>query len=897
MQKWLQSTLIACFLVLVSPLSTFGQGEVILDLEPETAAEEIDYLGLWNEYITEVKEVDSQLPGTNVEEDFRDFIREKHPDYSDSGVAAKESLVRWGVRINRVYAYAKEKLLKFLADEDLPLNLDDSQIEMGTAEVYVESSGDNPVIIQDFKKIISYASEDERAAAVAKKERDRGEADDSYRKREEFKQALINRDWKKIFSYGLFEDLPEKSVKGIGDWAGNDKLRARIYTAQTAVGDSKTVSGALIIRLSQGKFLLSEAYENFPNLKLDFSKSENLAAFSPNWPLPVRFNLDLNNSLVGYVGDVIVPFTAEVKDANQPLALKISLEGAVCGDNECHNRKLAPQLTLKSGQSEPSKVASWLKMIAPYAPAEQVDHLKIDRVVAENAAVGNELPILRIEFTAKENPVNFDVFVASPDNIRFARPLIRIDGSKVIARFRTLDSNVDLSGKSFTVSARLRPELSVRQTVTAETASVFDFESRSLSLGLIWLGFLGGFLLNLMPCVFPVLSLKIMSFRQVEGLDKLGIRRGFLYNLLGILVSFVLITAALVGLKLMGRAVGWGMQFQNVYFLTFIIFVVGAFLAHVWGFFTFQTPHLVEKVLAAQNCQGRWLHFLTGLFLVLLSTPCTAPYLGTALGFALAGNVTDIIIIMASVALGLSSPYLLIALFPSLVKNMPVAGKWTERVSLLMAVMLVLTLIWLLSILYAQTSGALTVHFVLFIAVFWFILWFRRLLMEIVNQQQENEELLQRVRRFFNVIISLLVLIVVIGAMLDAGYYYRHRRRYVETTAMSKMVSPETVNSYLQEGKIVLVRIGADWCLTCVYNDVAVFKTPTIDEFLEANNVKRIDVDWTRYNPEVLDFMEQYGRRGLPFYIVFSPRIPDGIVLPEIISDRDFRELIENLRY
>lgn len=898
MQTWLQSTLIAVFLILANPLSTRAQGEVVMDLQPDPVTNEVDYYGLWEEYKAEVQELDQKLPGSLVEEDFKDLIRDRHPGYSDSAVNTKEGLLRWGVRAKRIYGYAKEKVQKFLTDEDLPLNLDDSQYATGSAETYIESPDGAPVVVQDFKKIVSYAdSETDQAASFAKSERDRGEADEALRRREEFKQALINRDWKKIFSYGLFDETPDQPLKGIGKWAGNDKIRARFYMAQTAVGDSKTVSGALYLRISRGMFLLSGAYQEFPNLRLDLSKSENLAAFEANWPLPVRFNLNLEDSLVGYVGDVIVPFTAEVEDANRPLVLKASLEAGVCGNNTCDMRKLAPKLILESGAAEPSKVASWLNMLEEYVPAPQLKGLKIDRVVAENAAGGSEPPILRIEFTAKENPVNFDVFVSSPDNLQFARPLIRIDGSKVVARFRAKDPSAVLEGKSFTVAARLRPELSVRQTVVAGAAPLFDLESRRLSLGLVWLGFLGGFLLNLMPCVFPVLSLKMMSFRQMGGLDTAGIRRGFLYNLLGILASFAVMTAALIGLKLLGRAIGWGMQFQNVYFLTFIIFVVAAFLAHVWGFFTFHAPAAVEKAVAAQTGGGRLQHFLTGLFLVLLSTPCTAPYLGTALGFALAGSVTDIVIIMTAVGLGLSAPYLLIALFPALIRSIPSGGRWTERVNLLMASMLVLTLVWLLSILYAQTSGALTFHFILFIAVFWFILWFRRLLMEIVDQQQESAELLIRVRRFFNVIISVLVAVIFTAALFDAGYYYKVRRHHVETSAISKMVSPETIRDYLREGKIVLVRIGADWCLTCVYNDLALFDTPTINEFLEVNNVKRIDVDWTHYNPEVLNFMEQYGRRGLPFYIVFSPRIPDGIVLPEIISDRDFRELIENLRY
>lgn len=287
---------------------------------------------------------------------------------------------------------------------------------------------------------------------------------------------------------------------------------------------------------------------------------------------------------------------------------------------------------------------------------------------------------------------------------------------------------------------------------------------------------------------------------------------------------------------------------------------------------------------------------MTGLFLVLLSTPCTAPYLGTALGFALAGTPLDIALMMIAVALGLSLPYLLFVLFPGLAYYMPSPGPWMRRVNALMSIMLLLTLVWLLSILSAQTSAGVMSRFILWLTAFFIVLWFRRMLLQAVERQPETPEVLSKVRRIFNVAAAVLIGVLITAAAVDAGYGY-YRSRGAETSALQKMISIQEVRENVNAGRIVLVRVGADWCLTCKLNDLNVFDTPQTIALLDAYNVVVLDVDWTNYNRDVLAFMEKFGRRGLPFYVVFAPRIPDGMVLPELISDKDFTALIENLAY
>lgn len=887
MKNILKLAVFAVFMTFPQLSYAVENAQVVLDLKPETE-EKAPAVGLLlDEYLAEVADFDAKYPGEQVEEDFKDDIRELHPEYGDSGINTKETLIRLGVRTKRIYNFLLEKVKSFIATSDIPLILPESAYESGDEETYIES--DAPVVIQDFKKIIAYSrSERDRRAYQDKQRREQGGLRQSERD-EELKKAFLQGDWKKVFSYGLFDGREIEDRRGIGVWDTQGKLFARLLASQKTLADGY-VEGALQLALPRGYLILAEGFEQYAGLSLNFNSSGVL----PEFPLPRRYNFN-KKSLIAYTGSVVIPFRLKV-DAAQPLMLQAELKAVVCGENKCFSEVVTPVLELRPGAAEESTVASFLRMNAKLMPQEQHEELEIRHLVVEKSVRSEDADVLRAELRAKSTPADFDIFIRSAAGIKFAPPLISINGRDIVARFKAVEPGTDLLGQEFEVSARLTGDVAVRKLLKAEDASLFDLQGNRLSVGLLWLGFVGGFLLNLMPCVFPVLSLKLLSFTRFGRMKTSEVRRSFGLNLLGIYCSFALLALGLITLKLLGAAVGWGMQFQNVYFLTFMIFVIAAFCAHVWGLVSFRTPHFVDAVLEDKGRKGDLLHFLTGLFLVLLSTPCTAPYLGTALGFALAGTPLDIALMMIAVALGLSLPYLLFVLFPGLAYYMPSPGPWMRRVNALMSIMLLLTLVWLLSILSAQTSAGVMSRFILWLTAFFIVLWFRRMLLQAVERQPETPEVLSKVRRIFNVAAAVLIGVLITAAAVDAGYGY-YRSRGAETSALQKMISLQEVRENVNAGRIVLVRVGADWCLTCKLNDLNVFDTPQTIALLDAYNVVVLDVDWTNYNRDVLAFMEKFGRRGLPFYVVFAPRVPDGMVLPELISDKDFTALIENLAY
>ncbi len=867
-------------------------GRVILDLkEDEVPGEKLNYRHL-QEYMEDVKTYDAAYPGEKIEEDFIDELRLRYPDDTFKGAAFREQLIRYGVRGMRIYKSLKSEFQKFMLENDIPLWVADEDYEDGSMPAYRPT--DKPLVIQDFKKVIAYSPKD-RKAAQAKEAELAGEETYTEKVRA-IKQAVLKGDWKTVFSYGLFDGKPVEDMRGIGAWGGKaGQLRARLVSAVKDTGNNKEIRGALQLFIPAEKFLLSKDFQDYKAIKTDFSESDNVSRLTLNWPLPRRLYLNENQALSGYIGTVFVPFTVEMQESEKPLVLKLKVSGSLCGLADCQSEELAADLELAAGGSaEKSKMASFLELADHQMPQETHPDLQLLHLVAEKMPEGGQ--VLRLEAEVSDTPASFNAFIEGAEQNEFAAPLVRIDGSKVIVRFRALDKNADYIGRQITVAAGSAADVSVRRTMRVEEASPFDTESGSLNLSLLWFAVLGGFLLNFMPCVFPVLSLKIMSFSNFGNKSVARIRSEFLFNILGIGSSFLVMIAALISLKILGRAVGWGMQFQNIYFLTVMIFVISAFLAHIWNILALRPVSALEKITEAGRGRKHLFDFLSGAFLVLLSIPCTAPYLGTVLGFALAGSAWDIAVLVGLTGLGLALPYILIAAVPELAASFPHPGRWMRIISWLNGSLLLLALLWLLSVLSAQTSLTVFGHFVLFILGFWLLLWLRKLFMQALEEQEKDAVMFKKISRFFNVISAVLLLMLISWAVYDASSAYQAKQADT-ASAESTAIDMPFIRNEIRQGRSVLVKVGADWCLTCQYNDFSVFSTESIKEMFSDSEITVLEVDWTSFDASVLEFMEKFGRRGIPFYVIFTPRIPEGMVLPEIVSDAGMRNLVDKLRY
>lgn len=855
----------------------------------------------YDKYWEDIDYFDKKYPGTEIEEDFIEDVIERHPEYTEDSSVLREDFLRKTIKVRRLYNNLKAQLQEYILKQNIPLIVPDDQYEFGTPEEYRPSPEDGKaLVIKDFKKVIGYSDNPrDQEAAAAKKARDAGLPDAS-ETAEKMKKALLQRDWKTLFSYGLFDGKsPFEDNRGLGEWQGGEQsLRARIMTSLKVVNGEKNVNGAIQISVPEKHFILLEDYRNTQPLNVKITQASNLQNFVLNYPLPQRFFLSDGESTAGYSGIVTIPFSAEVDDTAQPYKIAAEITTDVCRNESCTLAEAHPELEIAAGTDKDpeSKVATFLRLIKPYYPQAERDDIRIMSFEAETPAGEDEGQVLRLEIETDETPARVDAFIENIPAGKFAAPLIRIDGRRLVIRFRSLDKNVDYIGQKLDLLIASSPETVLRQSMIVSPASLLNRENPQLNLAILWFAFIGGLALNFMPCVFPVLSLKILSFTRFGAVKPERIRRDFVYNIIGIFCSFLLIIAFLSGLKLLGYAVGWGMQFQSVGFVGFMVFVIALFLAQVMGLVNLHMPEFIQKAADSRERGEKAVQFFTGMFLVLLSTPCTAPYLGTALGFALAGTVADIAVVVSLVGLGLAFPYILVALVPELAYYVPKPGRWMMWFNFAVFFMLLLTLGWLLSLLVAQGGWGLLWHYAFFVAGIWMVLFFRKVLMNELERQENDPQTFLTISRAFNLITAAILAAVIIWGIQDARKTVAEVRKS-DAVETGQVIDKKLIGELIANGNIVLLKIGANWCLTCHYNDAMLFETPSSDEMFAKYNIVPLEIDWSSYNAEVLAFMEKYGRKGLPFYVIFSARVPDGQVLPEIINERDFEQIVKNLYY
>ena len=380
------------------------------------------------------------------------------------------------------------------------------------------------------------------------------------------------------------------------------------------------------------------------------------------------------------------------------------------------------------------------------------------------------------------------------------------------------------------------------------------------------LALLGGMILNLMPCVLPVLSMKLLAVVGHGGGRRGAVRAGFLAAAAGILFSFMAMAAALVALKATGHVIGWGLQFQQPWFLTAMVLVVTLFACNLWGIFDVPLPRAFGLAgERAGRIRGLAGHFLTGALATLLATPCSAPFLGAAISFALAGTTADIFVVFAAIASGLALPYLAVAAFPALATRLPKPGRWMIVLRRILGLALAGTAVWLVWVLAGGIGwpGALLVGGIA-AGVAILLAGGRR-----VPQRFRDAGITGIVA------LALTAFLVTANPPEDARSADARGWRPLE---------PEGIAALVAEGRTVFVNVTADWCLTCKVNERLVLSRDPVRSLLAGEQTVAMRGDWTLPDDDIARYLAGFGRYGIPFDAVYGPALPDGEALPELLS-------------
>ncbi len=411
---------------------------------------------------------------------------------------------------------------------------------------------------------------------------------------------------------------------------------------------------------------------------------------------------------------------------------------------------------------------------------------------------------------------------------------------------------------------------------TAERSATPGATPRRGLLGILGLALVGGLILNAMPCVLPVLSLKVFGLVRSTGAGHREVARGALATTAGILISFLALAGAAVLARSAGSAVGWGIQFQNAGFVAFLAAVVLLFCLNLWGLFEIPLPASLARFAdERQGAEGSAGHFASGLFATLMATPCSAPFLGSALGFALGQTAPVIFAVFLAVGVGMSLPYLLLAAVPSAASLLPRPGAWMNTFKGLMGFLLAGAAVWLFYVLAAQLDAARLAVVQLLLLAMGLFAW-------LLHHSPTGAP----VRKVW----AVAMLLCAIGAPLVAarGGAPQGARATLAAAQTNHLIAWQpwdeaTAERLAAEGRTVFVDVTADWCFTCKVNERLVLETPEMAGTFEKLQVVALRADWTNRNDAIAAYLAKHDRYGIPFYLVYRKDKPPT-VLPELLT-------------
>ena len=668
-------------------------------------------------------------------------------------------------------------------------------------------------------------------------------------------------------------------------WSRTDQGAVRLIAASDAVGNAESLALGLQFRMKPGWkiYWRSPGDAGFPP-QLNWAGSENLASANLAWPAPKRFSV-LGLESLGYTDEVVLPLTVVPLEPGKPVTLRAKLRYLTCKEI-CVPYEEKLSFRLPAGPEFSSREEAVIRRFAALVPrAGPTPRLTI-AAVAVDGPTGAET--LRVRVVSNQPFDAPDLFVEDRAGHAFGKPLVTFTDERrdAVMRLAVLPpltveggaATAALIGRKLTLTI-VDGDRAVEQTVTA-AAGVAAAPPVSFAgfAAIIAVALLGGLILNLMPCVLPVLSLKLLSVIGHGGAAPARVRNGFLATAAGILVSFLVLASAAVAMKLGGGAVGWGIQFQHPEFLIVMALVLTLFACNLWGLFEMRLPGgLADAAAGTGDGTGLGGHFATGIFATLLATPCSAPFLGTAIGFALARGAGEIYAVFTALGIGLALPYLAVAAAPGIAVRLPRPGRWMTILRYVLGVALAATVVWLLSVLAIQAGGyaALAVGALLAVVI---------AVLTVARVRPVRRRLAVWAAVLVVALLSLRVPAWLPGASRVAAMPLPSGAAVAEDSVRWRPFDRTEIGRLVAAGRVVFVDVTAEWCLTCKVNKALVLDRGDVLKRLNGAGVVAMQADWTRPDPAVFAFLRSFSRYGIPFDVIYGPGTPRGRVLPELLT-------------
>ena len=546
----------------------------------------------------------------------------------------------------------------------------------------------------------------------------------------------------------------------------------------------------------------------------------------------------------GYENEVVFPFKLEIADLENKEA-DINIKFLVCDDicvPEEANLKLILKNKILNIEERPDELKKWTKLVPVRGPPDlkasiQNNQIKISSDLIDRVSYFFPYDDQVTDFSAKQNFSNSTLSFATLDSFNG-----KVNGI------------ISTESGFFEIDEQVSLQKSVQQSgISLLTAIIFAL--------------IGGLILNLMPCVLPVIALKALSLVKNANESRSSVTMNASAYVFGVILTFMIIASLLISFKNAGELIGWGYQLQSPFIVTLLcllIFSIGLIL--VANIDIFSSAGKLERF---NKGSGLVNSFLTGTLSVIVASPCTAPFMGAALGFALIQPDIYSYLVFLSLAIGFALPYFLIAIFPSLVNFLPKPGQWMESLKQLFGFMMFGAAIWLLWVLANQVDANSLLIVMVGLFLSGFILWLQKI-------------------NFKHLIKTALILIFVYGYSLG-NWDFKENVGTKDNDSVAWSLEREI--DLRDDNKSYFINFTAAWCITCQVNEAVAF-TDNVMEVFDNKDITYLKADWTNRNATIAKELEKYNRSGLPVYVYWNKNLDEPMVLNELLTEGYLMEIV-----
>src|SRR5712691_8823289 len=677
---------------------------------------------------------------------------------------------------------------------------------------------------------------------------------------------------------------------GLGqEYKGKQLVRAELLADTNAVVPGKTFTVGLLLRMAPGwhTYWKFSGDAGLPT-ELKWNLPSGWKIGEIQWPIPLKTIDPGDIETYGYENEVLLiqEITPPSKLDDSSAKLSTEANWLVC-EKICIPGSATLQLDLPvASTSQPAKTdvfARYRRLLPQNQPGPDVAR-------ADWSRVGSDLRLKITSETLAKYPA-VDFFPLPEQETIVGHPAVQSrNNNEIVFRIPLESASKNLSSMAGLVVFAQEPNGDDRSAWQITSAPAVSASRPAPARGIftfLLFGFLGGIILNLMPCVLPVISLKIFGFVQQAGQSRQKILRSGIAFAIGIFAWFIALAVLLIALKGAGRDVTWGgFQFTNPYFVLALSVIVLVFALNLFGVFEISLPQSVTRNLLLTSERKDLLgSFFQGVFATVLATPCTAPFLGTALGFAFTQSAAIILLMFVAIAGGMSAPYLLLCAHPAWLRFLPKPGPWMLHLKQFMGFLLLATLLFLLYVLGAQRGleGAIWPScFLLIISV---ACWMKGAFVV------PTASVLKR----SVVLVLMLVLVFMSGIYFIGNKFHSANMASADSRLRGdwQAFTPERLQMELEQGRFVFVDFTAAWCLTCKFNEANVLESAEVRTAFQRHGIVKMKADWTNGDPTITKLLQQFGRPGVPLYVLYPGKSEEPIVFPELLTKSIILEKLE----